>query len=64
MNRIDKRASDKTRARCQRIVPIYDLMETLPEQRFKHWRKRLRSLVDGSRVLEVGVGTGIPSFFF
>ncbi|MFU8773402.1 MAG: class I SAM-dependent methyltransferase [Anaerolineales bacterium] len=55
---MDKRASDKTRARYQRIAPVYDLMESLPEQRFKHWRRRLWSLAEGPRVLEVGVGTG------
>jgi len=33
-------------------------METLPERRFHPWRQKLWSLVDGPRVLEVGVGTG------
>jgi len=33
-------------------------MEILPERRYAPWRKRLWALVEGSRVLEVGVGTG------
>jgi ubiquinone/menaquinone biosynthesis C-methylase UbiE len=33
-------------------------METLPERKYLLWRKKLRSLVQGPRVLEVGVGTG------
>jgi ubiquinone/menaquinone biosynthesis C-methylase UbiE len=54
----DPRATARTRARYQRIAPIYDAMETLAERRFHHWRKRLWSLVQGPSVLEVGVGTG------
>jgi ubiquinone/menaquinone biosynthesis C-methylase UbiE len=47
-----------TRARYQRLAPMYDQMEALSERRFHPWRQRLWSLVQGPRVLEVGVGTG------
>lgn len=52
-------ATEKTKARYDRIAPIYDLMEAVVERlAFRRWRKRLWSHVDGGRVLEVGVGTG------
>ncbi|MEE8390914.1 MAG: methyltransferase domain-containing protein [Anaerolineae bacterium] len=47
-----------TQARYDRIAPLYDLMETFMERRFSDWRKRAWSLVQGQKVLEVGVGTG------
>ena len=47
-----------TRARYNRIAPLYDLMETLAERRYSSWRARVWSLVHGPQVLEVGVGTG------
>lgn len=57
-NKPDPKATERTRARYQRISPIYDLMEALPERQFIPWRKRLWALVEGPRVLEVGIGTG------
>ena len=56
--RIDEQATAVTRARYQRLSRIYDLIETLPERRFRPWRQKLWALVRGPRVLEVGVGTG------
>jgi ubiquinone/menaquinone biosynthesis C-methylase UbiE len=50
--------TEATRRRYQRISPFYDLMERLPERRYAPWRERLWSMVEGPRVLEVGVGTG------
>ncbi len=48
-----------TRARYDRIAPLYDFVEALVERyRFSDWRERAWSLVAGPRVLEVGVGTG------
>ena len=58
ISRIDEQATSVTRSRYQRLSRVYDLMETLPERRFRPWREKLWSLVRGSRVLEVGVGTG------
>ncbi|MGD8624568.1 MAG: class I SAM-dependent methyltransferase [Anaerolineae bacterium] len=56
--KVDKQETTKTRARYDRIAPIYDLMEVLPEQQFGPWRERLWAQVPEGRVLEVGVGTG------
>lgn len=47
-----------TRARYNRLAPIYDLMDFLPEQRFAGWRKQLWARITPGRILEVGVGTG------
>jgi ubiquinone/menaquinone biosynthesis C-methylase UbiE len=58
MSGSDPGATALTRARYQRIAPIYDLMELLPEQIYTAWRGRLWARVEGQRVLEVGVGTG------
>jgi ubiquinone/menaquinone biosynthesis C-methylase UbiE len=56
---MDVKATAQTEARYDRIAPIYDLMEAFVEHlAFRHWRKKLWSLVDGEKVLEVGVGTG------
>ena len=57
-NSIDVRATATTRARYQRLAPLYDRMEALSERRFRPWRQQLWSLVRGPHVLEVGVGTG------
>ncbi|HJW84177.1 MAG TPA: methyltransferase domain-containing protein [Anaerolineae bacterium] len=58
VSRIDEQATSVTRSRYQRLSRVYDLIEALPERRFRPWREKLWSLVRGSRVLEVGVGTG------
>jgi phosphatidylethanolamine/phosphatidyl-N-methylethanolamine N-methyltransferase len=55
---IDKRETARTEARYDRIAPIYNLMEVLPERQFRPWREKLWSQVPAGRVLEVGVGTG------
>jgi ubiquinone/menaquinone biosynthesis C-methylase UbiE len=47
-----------TRNRYQRLSPWYDQMQVMSEKRFMPWRARLWSQVQGSHVLEVGVGTG------
>jgi ubiquinone/menaquinone biosynthesis C-methylase UbiE len=51
-------ATAVTRARYQRISPIYDKIEWLMERRFRPWRQKLWQYVYGPRILEVGVGTG------
>jgi phosphatidylethanolamine/phosphatidyl-N-methylethanolamine N-methyltransferase len=55
---IDRKATDRTRARYQRIAPFYDSMEGAAERRVHHLRPHLWSMVRGPKVLEVGVGTG------
>ncbi|MFQ6057641.1 MAG: class I SAM-dependent methyltransferase [Anaerolineae bacterium] len=56
---IDVRETAATRARYDRIAPLYDLMELLIERfAFRQWRRRLWARVQGGKVLEVGVGTG------
>ena len=48
-----------TKARYDRIAPVYDAMEWLIERFvFEPWRQELWSRVPDGRVLEVGVGTG------
>ncbi len=56
--RINAQATANTRARYQRLAPLYDRMGALAEHRFRPWRQKLWALVRGPRVLEVGVGTG------
>ena len=63
MGKEEGRATAATKARYGRIAPIYDLMEVLPELRYRSWRKRFWEVVGGelsrgSHLLEVGVGTG------
>ena len=55
---VDEHATAVTRARYQRLSRFYDLMVMLPERRFRPWRQKAWALVQGPRVLEVGVGTG------
>jgi len=55
---IDLKATEKTRARYQRIAPVYDLMEVFSERRYFDWRNRLWAMIRGNSILEVGVGTG------
>ncbi len=55
---INEKETARTRARYERIAPFYDTMETFNERRFQVWREQLWSLVEGPKVLEVGVGTG------
>lgn len=55
---INEKATALTRARYQRLSAFYDVVEGMSEQRYFPWRKRLWELVDGTEILEVGVGTG------
>jgi phosphatidylethanolamine/phosphatidyl-N-methylethanolamine N-methyltransferase len=54
----DPQATEATRRRYQRIAPLYNIMEILPERHYGPWRERLWSMVEGTDILEVGVGTG------
>ncbi len=52
-------ATEAARRRYDRIAPVYDTMEALVERsRYRAWRELLWSKVEGSVILEVGVGTG------
>ena len=55
---INTEETAKTRARYNRIAPVYDLMEIFTERRFIPWRTKLWSLIPSGRFLEVGIGTG------
>ena len=55
---IDIEATNRTRARYQRISSIYNRMEAFAERYYQPWRKSLWSMVSGNEVLKVGVGTG------
>ncbi len=55
---IDQKQTKQTRSRYNRIAPIYDLMEILPERRFIPLRRILWAQVPAGHILEVGVGTG------
>jgi phosphatidylethanolamine/phosphatidyl-N-methylethanolamine N-methyltransferase len=53
------RETKQTRARYDRLAPLYDSMEYLAERLgFSRWRPSLWQRVRGPRVLELGVGTG------
>ncbi len=53
------KATEIAKRRYNRIAPLYDLMEGLVERsRYSKWRGLLWSKVEGTRILEVGVGTG------
>ena len=52
------RNTTRTRARYDRLAPIYDRMEGRAERRFRPWRELLWQRAREARVLELGVGTG------
>lgn len=54
-----------TRRRYDRQARLYDRMNAPMERLvFADWRKRLWAMVEGTRILEVGVGTGINFPFY
>jgi ubiquinone/menaquinone biosynthesis C-methylase UbiE len=55
---INGKETQATKARYNRLAPVYDQMEFLAELRFRPWRQKLWSRVPPGSVLEVGVGTG------
>lgn len=51
--------TNHTRSRYDLIAPVYDLVSVMVEKfRYQRWRSRLWERVAGSRVLEIGIGTG------
>ena len=52
-------ATKTARKRYNRVAPLYDFMENIVERsRYSEWRGLLWSKAEGTKVLEVGVGTG------
>jgi ubiquinone/menaquinone biosynthesis C-methylase UbiE len=59
----DLQSTAAARARYERIAPVYDLLEVLPELRYRKWRHRFwdrvnQRLPQAGSLLELGVGTG------
>jgi ubiquinone/menaquinone biosynthesis C-methylase UbiE len=55
----ENKATELAKRRYDRIASLYDLMEGLIERsRYNKWRELLWSKVEGTHILEVGVGTG------
>lgn len=55
----DRKATELARRRYNRIAPLYDFLEGMMERgTYSKWRELLWSKVEGTRILEVGVGTG------
>ena len=53
------KATEAAKRRYNRVAPVYDLMEVLFEMsRYSKWRELLWSKPEGTKILEVGVGTG------
>ena len=55
---VDREETAEVQRRYDRIAPFYDLIQWLFELRARRWRRDLVSRIEGSRILEVGVGTG------
>lgn len=51
-------STELTKARYNRIAPLYNYIEAIPEMMFKPWRKKLLVKAEGA-ILEIGVGTGM-----
>jgi ubiquinone/menaquinone biosynthesis C-methylase UbiE len=55
----EDRATTIARSRYDRNARVYDAIEGLAEKAlYGRWRRKLWARVEGSRVLEVGIGTG------
>ena len=55
----EKMNTKPEKIRYNRIAPLYDWLEILPERLvFRAWRRRLFHFVQGPLILEVGIGTG------
>jgi len=56
-NEIRAVSTELTKTRYNRIAPLYNFIEAIPEMIFKPWRKMLLAKAKG-KILEIGVGTG------
>jgi len=55
----ESQAAETAKRRYNRIATVYDFMESVVERsRYSKWREMLWSKVEGTHILEVGVGTG------
>jgi len=55
----ENKDTEAAKRRYSRIAPVYDIMDDLAKRsRYSKWRKMQWSKVEGSNILEVGVGTG------
>lgn len=55
----ESKVTEAAKKRYNRIAPVYDFMEGVVERsRYSKWREMLWDRVEGSNILEVGVGTG------
>jgi len=53
------KTTEAAKRRYNRVAPVYDLMESLVERsRYSKWREILWGKVEGTNILEAGVGTG------
>ena len=50
-------STELTKDRYNRIAPLYNVIEAIPEPMYKPWRKMLLVKAKG-KILEIGVGTG------
>lgn len=57
-NSLNLKATSLTRRRYNRLARWYDLLQRNSEQRMAPWRAEVWKKVTGSKVLEIGVGTG------
>lgn len=65
MTQIDPKATRHTESRYDRISPVYNLMEFLPDKlMYNRWRDALWALVERKKVLEIGIGTGLNIPFY
>ena len=56
-NEIRAVSTELTKTRYNRIAPLYNFIEAIPEMIFKPWRKKLLVKAKGT-ILDIGVGTG------
>ena len=55
----ENKATRIAKKRYNRLAPVYDFMEGIVERSgYSKWREILWSKVEGSNILEIGVGTG------
>ncbi len=56
---VQDKATEATKRRYNRVAPVYDLMDIIVERsRYSKWWELLWSKLEGTKILEVGVGTG------